>query len=165
MIRVGYARNLARKLVKDLKLSGPPVSEQEAARLAGLDVIPYDFPPEISGVLVYSGDIKAIGVNKSHAPVRQRFSIAHELGHFMLRHDNDFFLDFSDPAISQLGEEQADNSAEIEANEFAAELLMPMDMLKQDYKTKRIRDPKELARRYKVSEQALWIRLLSLKLV
>lgn len=165
MIRIGYARNLARKLIKDLKLTGPPVPEQEAARLAGLDVIPYDFPDEISGVLVYSGGIKAIGVNKTHAVVRQRFSIAHELGHFMLRHDDDFFLDFSDPAIYQPGEEQADNNAEVEANEFAAELLMPMDMLKQDYKTKRIHDPKELARRYKVSEQALWVRLLSLKLV
>jgi Zn-dependent peptidase ImmA (M78 family) len=165
MIRVGYARNLARKLIEDLKLSGPPVPEQKVARLAGLDVIPYGFPPEISGVLVYSGGIKAIGVNTSHPQVLQRFSVAHELGHFMLGHDNDFFLDFSDPAISQLEEDRADNNADVEANEFAAELLMPMDMLKHDYKTNRTHDPKELGRRYEVSEQALWVRLLSLRLV
>ncbi len=103
-------------------------------------------------------------MNKNHLPVRQRFSIAHELGHFMLCHDN-FFLDFSDPAVYQLGEEQADKNAEVESNKFAAELLMPTDMIKHDYKAKRIQDPKELARRYKVSEQALWIRLLSLMLV
>jgi Zn-dependent peptidase ImmA (M78 family) len=164
MIRVGYARNMARKLIKDMNIKAPPVLIEEVAKFAGLDVIPYDFAEEVSGVLVVSDSLKAIGVNKIHATVRQRFSIAHELGHYMLGHNDYFFLDFSDSALENLSRDEIDKDAEIEANEFAAELLMPSELIKEDYKVNKM-DPKVLAERYKVSEQALWIKLVNMRMV
>jgi Zn-dependent peptidase ImmA (M78 family) len=53
---------------------------------------------------------------------------------------------------------------EKEADEFAAELLMPESMLKIDVLQNRLK-AEELAKKYQVSEQALWIQLVSLKLV
>lgn len=167
MMRIGYARNLARKLIKDLEVTAPPIPVEEAAKMAGLLVIPYDFPEEISAVLV-SGksegkELLAIGVNQNHHEVRRRFSIAHELGHYILSHDDNLFLDFTDPALDHLSHSEAEQVFEQEANEFAAELLMPLEMIKRDYQQNP--DPKALAKLYNVSEQALWIQLLKFKLV
>jgi Zn-dependent peptidase ImmA (M78 family) len=55
-------------------------------------------------------------VNATHAPQRQRFSLAHELGHFWLRHGNtyDIRLSWSDTSRE-----------EVQANYFAASFLMP----------------------------------------
>jgi Zn-dependent peptidase ImmA (M78 family) len=59
-------------------------------------------------------------VNSLHHFNRQRFTIAHELAHFIChRHLNDFF---SDTVFFRNGEQ---NRLEVEANQFAARLLMP----------------------------------------
>lgn len=164
MTRVGYARNMARKLIRQLDITAPPVPVEDVADFVGLKVIPYGFPKEVSGVLVVSDDVMAIGVNKAHVPVRQRFSIAHEIGHFMLSHDDFFFLDFTDSTLENLNREETNKDAEVEANEFAAELLMPTEMVKRDFRPGET-NPKEMAAAYGVSEQALWIKLGSARLV
>ena len=81
---------------------------------------------------------------------RQRFTIAHELGHLLLRHTKGY-------GVFNLDSKDVN---EKEANIFAAELLIPSNMLKNDIR-KRIKDPKVLARRYEVSIEAMWWQILN----
>lgn len=73
----------------------------------------------ISGVLIVTDDYIAIGVNKNHPKTRQRFTIAHELGHFLLGHGSGMCKD----GVIQ------NKNKERNANHFAAELLMPLDKI------------------------------------
>jgi len=73
---------------------------------------------EVSGVLVITEDGGTIGVNIANPPKRQRFSIAHEIGHLFI--DKKYVAMFRDSKSSSGEHEQ-----EIEANRFAAALLMP----------------------------------------
>jgi Zn-dependent peptidase ImmA (M78 family) len=100
-----------------------------------------------------------IGVNASHAAVRQRFSIAHECGHFVLHHDSRHVIELEpqsagDPPGYDWQRERA-------ANTFAAELLMPADWVRADAKAY---SASRMATRYKVSEAAMAYRLANLRL-
>src|SRR5438132_329346 len=90
----------------------------------------------VSGLLVVEKGHGVIGYNVTQASVRQRFTIAHEIGHFILHRSNnpsDLFIDthyivYRRDAQSSTGE----NRREIEANRFAAALLMPTTLLKTE---------------------------------
>lgn len=56
-------------------------------------------------------------------PSRERFSIAHELGHFFLHKNIMFSCDLKD--LSFWKQEEGNKKREFEANQFASELLMP----------------------------------------
>ena len=108
-----------------------------------------------------------IGVNSLHHSNRQRFTIAHECGHLRLHKGRQSYVDRSF-RINRRDEvsSQATDAEEIEANRFAAELLMPYRMIKEDLRTRRpdIEDEdelRELADRYGVSLQALTLRIRS----
>jgi Zn-dependent peptidase ImmA (M78 family) len=112
-----------------------------------------------------------IGINANHAVTRQRFSIAHELGHLVLHQseafhiDERFPMDFRDERASQGTDER-----EIEANQFAAELLMPEVMLKTAIrKLPTTVDGDDavdiLAEQFGVSAKAMAIRLSALKIL
>lgn len=163
MIRSRQAHIRAQAIIDMFHVRRPPVDVVKIAEGLGFEVHDYDFPePDTSAVLVIDGDLRGIGVNSRFAPVRKRFSIAHELGHFLLGHGDfadsqktfeDGSYNYSDPQ----------NRQESEANEFAAELLMPEKMLRRDLQEFG-RDVPLLAKRYLVSEQALWIQLINLQL-
>ena len=51
---------------------------------------------DFSGLLIRKDGSALIGVNNSEAPVRQRFTIAHELGHFFLHPTKDTFIEYRD---------------------------------------------------------------------
>ncbi len=72
-------------------------------------------------------------------------------------------VDFSDMEVTALFDE-TQRKLESNANQFAADLLMPYDWIRKDFK-KPGNDATLLAQRYEVSEQALWFRLKNLKLV
>jgi Zn-dependent peptidase ImmA (M78 family) len=63
-----------------------------------------------------------IGVNSSHAPVRQRFTIAHEIGHLIMHKGTPVFVD---RLIRVDRRDGTTSKQERDANAFAAELLMP----------------------------------------
>lgn len=65
--------------------------------------------------------------------------------------------------LNGLATKKGDSAYRQSDNEFAAELLMPELMLKNDVIGKEL-DVSFLARKYQVSEQALWIQLINLKL-
>jgi Zn-dependent peptidase ImmA (M78 family) len=163
MIRIYFIRKLVKKILSDSKISSPPVSEEIVAKSLGLQIIYYPFPEEISAVLIKDKDLLAIGVNQNHHPNRQRFSIAHEIGHYKLGHGDDLFIEFSDLDFITKRSGSLNLNFEQEANQFASELLIPIDMVKTDCKNEK--DIKLLSKRYKVSEQAMLLRLLNLKLL
>jgi Zn-dependent peptidase ImmA (M78 family) len=71
-------------------------------------------------------------INKDHAPHRQRFSIAHELGHLQLHHlSKNIHVDKKSYYRDSKSAEGLDD-IEVAANKFAAELLMPEDIVRSE---------------------------------
>jgi hypothetical protein len=67
-----------------------PVKVGELATELGLKVVRTPLPPKISGLIKPSNDAPAgfeIRVNKYESPERQRFTVAHEVAHFLLHRD------------------------------------------------------------------------------
>lgn len=62
---------------------------------------------------------------------RKRFTIAHEIGHFIIPHHRDLGNICEDRKIESFDSHL--NQAEIEANEFAAELLLPSALLRKRF--------------------------------
>jgi Zn-dependent peptidase ImmA (M78 family) len=155
------------RLLRDLKLFGVPVDVQAVAERSGAKVVFDELDDDVSGFLLREKKIVTIAVNKRHHPNRQRFTIAHECGHLHLhadrgdrlwvdkKHTTIFFRD----SRSSDGEQQA----EIQANQFAAGLLMPEGLLLSQV-TDELSDADvfRLAVRFQVSEQAMTLRLASL---
>jgi Zn-dependent peptidase ImmA (M78 family)/DNA-binding XRE family transcriptional regulator len=141
--------------IQDIK--EPPVPVEEVAQGVGIPVREWHFPNEISALLVQSRQLVAIGVNQQHGEARKRFSIAHELGHAVLGHMEKLYIEFTAPELlPKHGPEREKD--EREANWFAADLLMPIDWIREDWKRYK-GNLHEMADHYGVSEQALWIRL------
>lgn len=142
----------------------PPVDPSNIARKLGVIVLQWRFPEEISGVLAYYGDHATIGVNSAHAAVRQRFTVAHEIGHFIYDHEDELILDYSGRERGFSFDSDVSGPEEIKANQFAAALLMPSRWVREDFQRYGAHVPL-LAQRFDVSEQAMWFRLTNLKLV
>jgi len=144
------------------------VPVETIAKFLDLKISLEPFEGDISGCTIRRGDKAVIGVNSLHHPNRQRFTIAHEIGHFLMHKgeqvivDRHFRINFRDAESGK-----AENPEEIEANYFAAELLMPVDFLVRDLKAKVIdmeddTQIRELAERYRVSALTLNYRLHNL---
>ena len=131
-----------------------------------------DMETEVSGFLIIKPSSSEIAINKAHHPNRQRFTIAHECGHYFLHSkDSKEFIDMTPTIYMRNIESHAGISLnEIEANQFAADLLMPKDYLQQSIEQRAIDiyddlSLRKLANELKVSIQALSIRLSALKLI
>lgn len=171
----------ASELIAAHKITSPPVGIEEICEALGLDVVYEPLPADTSSVLIRQPTgRRVIGVNSRHAPRRQRFSLAHELGHALLHVSED--PPHSDEAVVSRPLEilyrdglagQGTDAVEIAANNFAAALLMPADLVRARY-TKRWRAGtsrhlgevvEELADDFDVSEQAMRFRLMNLGLI
>lgn len=168
--RPRYARIL--REVSELLARGgidrPPVPVERLAKLLGAKVIAADFNNEVSGVLVRKNDETTIGFAKEQPKTRQRFTIAHEIGHLVLHAAEEVHVDreFRVRLRSQVSSAAVDVD-EIEANAFAACLLIPEHLIRQDLKKLSIdfddsSQMNALAKRYQVSSQAMTFRLLNL---
>ena len=128
-----------------------------------------DMEQEVSGFLIIKSTGAEIAINKVHHLNRQRFTIAHELGHFFLHSEKTKeFIDMT-PTIymRNIDSHTGTIQIEIDANKFAAELLMPEKYLKKNIEQKNIDMFDDiflhkLANELKVSIQALSIRLSTL---
>jgi len=163
--RYSHAAKIAQKTIDETKISAPPVDVNKILTHIGINLLPYPFPEKVSAILLKENNMLVVGVNNSHHPNRQRFSIAHEIGHYLLGHYKDVFVDMSEISEGRFDAFDTDHNKvqEQEANYFAGELLMPSAMLKKDFA--KLRNVEEIAKLYKVSKDALWIKLLKLKLV
>jgi Zn-dependent peptidase ImmA (M78 family) len=164
--------NAARGLLIKARIAEPPVPVERLAEEAGALISYQPFEAQdISGLLYRAaGAAPVIGVNSNNPKVRQRFTIAHELGHLTLHQGHDLILErlirlnFRDATNSTASDEE-----EIEANRFAAELLMPQDFLEHALTTLLQGRPlsdlelvRRLARRFEVSQSAMEYRLTGL---
>jgi Zn-dependent peptidase ImmA (M78 family) len=160
------------RLLQDSLTRLPPVDVEKIARNQNIEIHIEDLKG-ISGLIYQDGNKVVIGVNKNDALTRQRFTIAHELGHYFLHTQNSLHIDkgMTIKLRDHISSEAVDVD-EIEANAFAAELLMPAKMLQEDFRhyPKTFEYEQEsldgiiddLAKKYKVSRQAITVRLSSL---
>ncbi|MGH9451202.1 MAG: ImmA/IrrE family metallo-endopeptidase [Terriglobia bacterium] len=158
----------ARKLLARLNIQSAPTPVEKIAKALGAQLRFSPFDDELSGMVHIKDGVPIVGVNSLHHPNRQRFTIAHELGHLELHRQmitNSVHVDKEFPALmrdptSATGTERV----EIEANQFAAELLMPRKLIDQALAGKQfdIDDDgpiEELAKKFRVSKQAVEYRI------
>lgn len=160
-LKTGTPEQGASEALRLLNRTRPPIDVLAIARDLGVAVFVRPFPIALSALLLRHEQNAFIGINSHQAPVRQRFSLAHELGHFALHHKDGHFIDYG-VALAVEGELPGyDWQHETEANQFAAELLMPADLVKNDARTTAL---SRLARRYDVSQEAMGFRIANLGL-
>ena len=138
----------------------PPVPTVPIANELGLEVFktrPGAWSSNISGLLRKAPDDPSmfhIYVNGDHHLNRRRFTIAHEIAHFVLHRD--LIGDgITEDALYRSG---LSNKVEAEANRFAARILMPWHLLGPELR-KGITDIEKLAGIFRVSKSAMSIRL------
>lgn len=139
--------------------AGIPVDVTSLARLLGIRVYVAPWPDNISGKI--QRDEKrggssgfAIFVNQSHPRTRRRFTISHEIAHYVL-HEHKIGDGVFDDALYRSG---LPSSFEAEANRLAADILMPWKYL-NDAIDKYGPNVDGLARLFDVSRSAMSIRL------
>lgn len=174
---VKAAEKRAWQLICENDIDRPAVDVESLAHGLGIDIQYEPFDGELSGVLIRNQEQNTfvIGVNEIHPKVRQRFTIAHEIGHFLLHKGNELFVDESIRLNYRRNNETYSSTAaineEMQANAFAAALLMPEQFI-CDYIEKHngyldYNDSTEIeamAAAFQVSTQALLIRLGKLKM-
>ena len=128
----------------------------------------------VSGMLVVENDRGAIGYNSSHARVRQRFTVAHEIAHYLLHLKKNLRSQlFIDPFVIFRRDDNSstgNDREEVEANRFAAALLMPSTLVLKEIKKQDLDLDDEdalafLAKRFRVSIVAMTYRLNTLGLL
>lgn len=132
-----------------------------------IDIIPEKLDDDVSGLFVRIDDKPVISYNKYENSLgRKRFTIAHELGHYILHSDKALFIDKTPKVMFRnSASSSGEDLQEREANHFAAALLMPIKLIKEEINNipDNIRNPIEyLAKKFKVSEQAMTFRLANL---
>jgi Zn-dependent peptidase ImmA (M78 family) len=162
------ARHAARAILKDSGVKGGPVPVERIIKVRNIVLQYAPLEEDLSGMAYIKNGVGIIGVNALHHPNRQRFSAAHELGHHELHAhaigkavhvDRGFRVLLRDDISSQ-----GIDPLEIEANAFAAELLMPREFLMSalDAAGLDIEDDvgiETLARKFRVSTAAMRYRL------
>lgn len=163
------AESEAQRVRSELAGDGLPVPVDEIASKLGATVVYEPMDRGVSGLLVREDDSVVIGVNATHPPVRQRFSVAHEIGHLVLHRGRPMVVDHVRLNLRDERSSAATDLEEIQANAFAAELLMPKDLVLRELRDV---DPSrssseanlvaDLAQAFDVSEQAMEYRLVNL---
>jgi Zn-dependent peptidase ImmA (M78 family) len=160
-------------ILSQFKITKLPVPVEKIALKLDLAVTPADLGPGISGALFVNNGKASIGVNEKESKVRRRFTIAHELGHYLLhKNSQTLFVEkkvFFRDEESSSGEERKER----EANAFAAALLMPYSILKSEIdvaKQSIILESDEdlvsyLSKKFDVSEIAMTYRLMNLNYI
>ena len=159
-----YINELAEHISESLDLSIPVSLEQVVAKLGG-ELSRQKLPESVDAIIYKMGDAFQIVISEdSKAGNRDRFSIAHELGHLFLHMG--YLIDpekwastpeYKDSVYLRYGYSEE----EFEANEFAAALLMPRSAYAaavEKYTVAGRCDVAKLADHFQVSKKAALIR-------
>lgn len=166
----------AKSLIEILENSGYelklPIDVNEIINILG---IPVEKRPDfrkskVTGSISMKEGTPKIWINPmmNQSKERERFTLAHELGHFMLHIAPSFKDEYISDDNIEWNRDSNWDVREMEANKFAAELLMPSEQIKEEFNTldsanKEIKVEK-LSEAFKVSRQAVQFRLQSLGL-
>ena len=139
-----------------------PVDPFYIAEVLGITVYVVGLDEGVSGMLrKRSGQDPEIYLQRSDSRNRQRFTCAHELGHFVRRtalgEDDWEYVEHRALLASQ-----GSNQDEIYANQFAASLLMPAEEVSRLHA--QLGTPAALAHEFGVSTDAMNYRLVNLGL-
>jgi Zn-dependent peptidase ImmA (M78 family) len=160
-------RGSALEVLAKLGIKTMPVPVEKIAKALGAVVRFSPLDEELSGMIYIKDGVPVIGVNSLHHPNRQRFTIAHEIGHLVMHRnmisenvhvDKQFRVLMRDSKSSAGSEE-----VEVQANQFASELLIPSSMfdpakiIASDIDDDGPLD--ELAKKFRVSKQMLEYRI------
>lgn len=142
-----------------------PINVHSLAKSLHMDIIEKNYENEMDAAALHHNGRRLILVNNSQSANRKRFSIAHEIGHHLLHSDPlnvDIEIHHRDIKSSQ-----GTDVKEVEANCFAASILMPERLLRSIIASGGIKNFSDeviesLASKFQVSSQAMTIRLGSL---
>jgi Zn-dependent peptidase ImmA (M78 family) len=120
------AAEAAKRLLARYGVQSVPVPVEQIAVACGIQVVRTAADWRESGFLLRDGHRTIIGINGKNSSRRQRFTIAHELGHYELHAGKPLIVDQS-VMVNKRNDvsSEASDKEEIDANRFAAELLMP----------------------------------------
>ena len=158
----------AKSLLDENKVTAPPVSVERIAKKLGARLRFSPLDDELFGMIYVKDGEPIIGVNSLHHPNRQRFTIAHECGHLLFHKEEitkEVHIDKGFPMLMRDSVSAAGiNEMEIQANLFAAELLMPVPLLieaigNQPFDIDDESAVSTLAKTFKVSPSAMRYRL------
>lgn len=157
-------------LLKGSAVTAAPVNPTRLAEELGLLVITHAGPADLSGMLMRRDGQQVIGVNGEHPPTRQRFSVAHMLGHFQLHRRRPLILCTDRrAALGDAFSSLATDREEAEANRFAGALLAPEPLIREAVKRIQFQTAEEMTRalggRLGLSFPAMACRLMSLGVI
>lgn len=142
-------------------LSTYPVKLGEVAKRLGVKVLLSTLPRGTSGQIGQEDGEFVIRINRHEAKQRQRFTLAHELAHFLLHRDKIVAEGgWSENVLLRSGQPA---NIEYEANRLASDLVIPSSQL--EAATEEYTGPitseiiEDLARRFGVSTAAMEIKL------
>lgn len=154
---INDAKRRAQEVIDANFVSEPPVRITDIAQNYGLQIRIVDLSthPGVAGFI--DPKSRTIFVSRDDAPTRQAFTVAHELGHWLM-HGKELEAEPEKYAIlyrKPLGEPN-DDIVEKQANVFAASLLVPKGLLDR-YKD--VKDHKVIADIFGVSSEVIGYRL------
>ena len=155
-------REAANTQLREFGVLDAPVPVTAMARREGLTLRYADFPQDenVSGFI--DAKSNSIVVNAAEAPSRQMFTIAHELGHWLL-HKQQVMDDRQYRVLTREALDAPKPLIEKEADGFAADLLVPKFLLDKYYDNAPVRPSRaSLARIFGVSEEVIKYRLKNL---
>lgn len=145
-----------------------PIKIEEIVCNEKINIVEHEFNDEASGILVINDENITIGVDKNSGNERKRFTIAHELGHYVLHNErSNMFVDKIFFRKKSDGYTSKEEKIEREANYFAANILMPEKLIFQAvsnltcdlYEDETV---SKLAKDFNVSSSAMLYRLINL---
>ncbi|MFJ9897360.1 helix-turn-helix domain-containing protein [Streptomyces sp. NPDC091280] len=134
---------------------------QALERTFGVDVAKIPLPDGVDGAAWQADGFRLIMIARTKVPTRQRFTLAHELGHILARDAQDLLTE------TQLSPGRQKDMTEVRANVFAANLLMPRGEIESVVREKDVTDEQlaSLVVRFQVSPSALAARLTQLGII
>lgn len=155
-------------LLNNIQYTSGAVAIDKIAEFLKIKVCYESLSDNVSGVLDCRQDnLPIILINKDHHLNRKRFSLAHEIGHFVLHKFKGIHMDnkvfFRADTKNLIGQKM-----EREANLFAAEILMPAKQVQEAWSriiANWVEDNyiNKLAQEFQVSGDAMLIRLKEMK--
>jgi Zn-dependent peptidase ImmA (M78 family) len=155
------------RVLKELSIEKLPIDVNEIALHYGVKIKEDTFDDAISGFLISKNGKNVIGINSNESSVRKRFTMAHELGHFILHSNKEDDLFISKIHFRDEESSTGEMKREREANAFAAGILMPRFLIEKELQQFKDKSAVEdavscLANIFNVSEIAMSYRLLNL---
>lgn len=175
-VRRKHIKNLVSGILAENKINSVPVNLEKIAKNLQIKIIKQSAEDDLAGFLLkdFDGKSALIGVNENHHSNRQRFTIAHEIGHYFLHNFQGVHFDGKNTGLQMYLRNDLSSQGisieEREANLFAAELLMPESILIKDvveFSEFYLLDDRDtsiraIAAKYEVSQLALTYRLINL---